>query len=32
VDIDLAIDDETLSAILNESKAEVESLIEALRA
>lgn len=32
VDIDLALDDETLSAILNESKAEVESLIEALRA
>ncbi|MBI5109161.1 MAG: HDOD domain-containing protein [Rhodocyclales bacterium] len=32
VDIDLALDDETLSSILAESKAEVDSLIEALRA
>ncbi len=31
-EIDLALDDETLCAILEESKAEVESLIEALRA
>lgn len=32
VDIDVALDDETLSSILAESKTEVESLIEALRA
>ena len=32
VDIDVALDDATLSAILAESKAEVESLITALRA
>jgi hypothetical protein len=32
VDIDIALDDETLSSILAESKTEVESLIEALRA
>ncbi len=32
VDIDVALDDATLSAILEESKAEVDSLIEALRA
>ena len=32
VDIDVALDDQTLSSILEESKTEVESLIEALRA
>ncbi len=32
VEIDLALNEETLSAILEESKAEVESLIDALRA
>lgn len=32
VDIDVAIDDQTLTSILDESKSEVESLIAALRA
>jgi hypothetical protein len=32
VDIDMAIDDETLSSILKDSAEEVESLIAALRA
>lgn len=32
VDIDIAIDDQTLTSILDESKTEVESLISALRA